>query len=395
MASVAKREWTHKDEKRSAWVVRYVEGGKHRSKQFDKKKDADLFRQQVERELSDGTHVPDTASATMKDVAEAFIRAEEIRHRDGRVGQGHLRNVRTIMDHSVIPYIGKRLAKDLRAADVEDWYNRLVRDQGLKPSTAKYRIQFCNVMFDFAIRRGLAKVNPLAEGQKLLRGIVREPIRTFTVAEIGAIINAANERRHKGRHRTQAIGRCFVHLAAFCGLRYGEIAGLTAQRVNFEARTIEVRHSLTQFDELKTPKTKAGMRDVPMPPHIAELLAEWVREFYVPNDRGLLFRVFERRVSRAPAGFIEPANFRSSYWKPILERAGIDVSGDLPHFHALRHFSASWMIANGIPLMDTATLLGHREFDTTLQIYTHDVTTRVQRLAAFDTMASRLLSARV
>lgn len=37
MASVAKREWSYKDEKRSAYVVRYKQGGKHCSRQFNLK----------------------------------------------------------------------------------------------------------------------------------------------------------------------------------------------------------------------------------------------------------------------------------------------------------------------------------------------------------------------
>ncbi|MDF2797659.1 MAG: hypothetical protein K0R85_403 [Devosia sp.] len=393
MASVAKREWTYKGEKRSAWVVRYHDGKAHRSKQFEKKKEADEYKRKVERETDAGTHVADGSTVTVRQLAEEYLRFEELRLKDGRIGQGHMRNAKTIVDNSVIPHIGLKPVRDIRGVDVEDWYNAMVKVQRLKPSTAKYRVQFCGVMFELALRRGYTKVNPLTEGQKLLRGIKRDPIRTFSVSEIGAIINAANERRYKGRHRTQAIARCFVHLAAFCGLRYGEIAGLTLQRVNFEARVIEVRHNLTQFDELKAPKTKAGNRDVPLPPHIAVLLHEFIDEHYVPNDRNLIFRVHEQRVSRVPAGFIKPENFRGSYWKPILQRAGIDVSDGVPHFHALRHFAASWMIANGISLMDTATLLGHREFDTTLQIYAHDVATKTQRLAAFDTMATRLLAA--
>ena len=86
MASVSKREWVYKGETKSAWVVRYQSGGKHRSKQFEKKKLADAFKQRVERELFDGDHLPATETVTVRAACEAFVRAQEVRLADGRIG---------------------------------------------------------------------------------------------------------------------------------------------------------------------------------------------------------------------------------------------------------------------------------------------------------------------
>jgi integrase len=125
-----------------------------------------------------------------------------------------------------------------------------------------------------------------------------------------------------------------VHLAVFCGLRYGEIVGLTCSAIDFHRRVIKVRNSLTAWDELKEPKTRSGLRDVPMPSHLWKLLEDWLSRFYIPNDRILVFR-------RKSGGTIASRHFFTCHWRPLLARSGLHSESDNFHFHALRHFAAS------------------------------------------------------
>ena len=63
---------------------------------------------------------------------------------------------------------------------------------------------------------------------------------------------------------------------------------------------------------------------------------------------------------RAAMRFLERADLAG------LRAVGL-LHAEQLHFHALRHFAASWMIENGLPLPEVASLLGHSKFDTTLQ----------------------------
>jgi integrase len=178
--------------------------------------------------------------------------------------------------------------------------------------------------------------------------------------------------------------RCTVHLAAFCGLRWGEIMGLTVSALDLDGRAVHVWHSLTEWDELKGPKTRAGIRDVPVPQHLTVMLSDWLDRHYIDNDRGLVFRT--------PSGKrISAANFHAEYWQPLLARAGLLRDTDNLHFHALRHFAASWMIQNALSLPEVASLLGHKKFDLTLQVYAHPISGGRQRSEAMDRMAASLL----
>ena len=177
-----------------------------------------------------------------------------------------------------------------------------------------------------------------------------------------------------------------VHLACFCGLRRGEIFGLTLADVDLKERRIHVRHSMTRFDELKAPKTSAGERTVPMPRHVQELLADWLAHSYVTNERRVLL------VNRnGKSGQTLFSNFNTS-WRRLLDRAGLSPLGQPAYnFHALRHFAASWAMQMGMAPPDVAAFLGHRTFDMTLQVYAHPVYDDAARQHVMDRNASELI----
>src|SRR5260370_34895764 len=84
MASVAKRVWKYKGEKRERWVVRYTEkSGKKRLKTFESKKNADSFRNKISFDLERGEHIPPTGDMRFNDVLEPFLR-----HCEARVAGG-------------------------------------------------------------------------------------------------------------------------------------------------------------------------------------------------------------------------------------------------------------------------------------------------------------------
>lgn len=389
MASVAKRPWTYKGETKTKWIVRYFEGGKHRQKTFEKKKDADAFKQKVEREISDGVHIAPENVRTVAQVAELFLRYQEARWRDGRIGQARYINLKVSVDASIIPLLGHRTISEITAADIEEFYAAMCR-QGIKrrkpvaPQTALTRVTMFNLMCSFAVRRGYLTKNVVPDATKQLAGIRRTVIQTFSSDEVKLLLTVADSRGHGCKHRPYLQTKCFVHLAAFCGLRLGEIFGLTIENIDMANRVIKVRHSMTVYGELKGPKSSAGLRDVPLPAHIHGHISEWIRLYYVENDAGLIF-------TPANGGTRRHTVFNLHNWMGLLKRAGLwREGGDNYHFHALRHFAASWMIENGLPITDVASLLGHQKFDMTLQVYAHPVVRGHRRHEVLDQMVSAM-----
>ena len=388
MASVAKREWTLKGEPRSAWVVRYKDaGGAHRSRQFDRKKEADAFRVKTEAELANGLHIARGATITVAELADEYIRLAEQRHRDGRrMGHSYLQHITIFLNRHVVPALGARFLTELTWQEVDDWMQALLQ-KGLSAYSARRVLQTFRMAMDHAERRGYVHFNVVRRVKQDYGHVQGETIRTFTKDDVRRLLEAV-EKPSSRAPRATAMIRAAIYLAAFCGLRRGEILGLTAASVDAEAGVLRIRNSLNGFGEFKAPKTRSGIRDVPMPPIVAEALAAWA-PFYVENPHACLFRT-------KTGGAIDGNTFHVAYWKPVLTRAGFtaDGKGRWHHFHALRHFAASMMIEHQVSLPTVAAVLGHKTFDMTLQVYAHTVAGGSHRLDALDAIAGELLPVR-
>jgi integrase len=79
-----------------------------------------------------------------------------------------------------------------------------------------------------------------------------------------------------------------VLIAAWCGLRRGEIAGLLVEDVDLTEHTITVRRNRVEplaapaAARDQDPKTEAGKRTVAVPPHVVPLLRLHLDEYAGP-----------------------------------------------------------------------------------------------------------------
>jgi integrase len=69
--------------------------------------------------------------------------------------------------------------------------------------------------------------------------------------------------------------RALILTALFSGLRASELRGLTWDCVDFEEKLIRVRQRADFKNKLGSPKSAAGVRDVPMPPVVINTLQQW------------------------------------------------------------------------------------------------------------------------
>jgi integrase len=156
-----------------------------------------------------------------------------------------------------------------------------------------------------------------------------------------------------------------VCLAAGCGLRWGECAGLAWDAVDLDGAELSVRQVAVELSgrlELRPyPKTRAGRRTVPMPAFVVDALT--ARREDGQNGVKLV------RGTRTGTP-LRRSNFRRQAWAPAVARSGLS-----PRlcFHDLRHSYATWLVSDGVPINVISRLMGHEQITTTLNRYTHDV----------------------
>lgn len=390
MASVAKRKWTHKGVTKETWIVRFLDnGGKHCQRSFRTKKEADTYRAKVETETGRGILAPDGDKITVGKAAEEFSRYMADRQRDGRIGETHRFRIDVFLRVHILPHLSNVRLAAVNLPMLTAWHRDIQAARPISPTTARHAVQALKMVFDFAMKREWVSRNPAMLLLPELRGTRREKIRTFTVEELRAVLLAAGAPMYKGRTPDANLRlQCAVHLAAFCGLRQGEIFGLRVENVDFGASVIRVRTSYSKRDGLKGPKSHAGIRDVAMPAHVAVLLRAWIERYQLPNADGLMFCYRNGKPMNGDG-------FRHGSWGPLLVRAGLSDNYLKPtfHFHALRHFAASWMIDGGWSVPETAKALGHAQIDMTLNVYAHALQQRGADVEQMQTLANRLLGA--
>lgn len=176
-------------------------------------------------------------------------------------------------------------------------------------------------------------------------------------------------------HRLEAAYRLLV----VTGARRGEIAGLEWRDIDLDVGRITIRQSLlagTGGAYVSSPKTYRG-RSVDIDFDTIRALRRHKRK---QSEEGATTRGWEDSgfVFTKPNGSHLDPRTLSTTFKWIIGKSDLrDV-----RLHSLRHSSASLSILGGVPIPIVAQRLGHSTPQTTLEIYSHVVSTAGQDAAA-------------
>jgi integrase len=365
MASVTKRVWVYQGITKSAWAVRYVDGGsRQRQRTFAKKKDADTYRSRLETELGDRTHLAQSQTVTVAAAMDQWLRDCDRRHKIGDRMAGYTRNnyQKTARIH-VIPAFSKIKFTELTANQVQDFINEKIEEYSWRTVTSM--ICVLRLMLKHAIWGGWLRRNPLADRAIRIprNGAPQIPIPTKD--ELRRLLCVLATKWPLEHRRAYAARVVMVVLAVFAGSRRGEIIGLQWENVDFEAGTIKVRYSYSSVDGLRAPKTQAGVRTIPMALPVRAALSQ-LRDAVGNEAVGYVLTGTHGKP-------IIPQHLTSHYWKRMSKAADLLNENGSPkyHFHALRHAAASLLIEQGLPPLHVKKIIGHSSVTMTLDVYGH------------------------
>lgn len=269
----------------------------------------------------------------------------------------------------IAPYFKEKEIKlcDLQPEDIEEFY-----DEQLQRVTANTVIHYHAIIrlaLCYARKQGYITKNPIEE--------VNKPEKNRFV---GKFYNSAE--LNKLLEITKGTKLEFpVIFGGFYGLRRGEIVGLKWSAIDFENNVFYVNHTVTMtcVDGKKTiiakdrAKTKSSIRALPLDAGVKARLLEHKakQDTYRKNfKRSYNKQWLDYILVDELGGLITPDYISSSFHK-LLEAYDLRPI----RFHDLRHTCASLLLnkgkQNGVTLKDIQVWLGHSDFATTANIYSH------------------------
>ena len=149
-----------------------------------------------------------------------------------------------------------------------------------------------------------------------------------------------------------------VHIATYYGLRRSEVLGLKWDAVDFEHKTITIKHKVVNDyvdgterliceDKLKN---NASHRTLPLIPHIEKLLLD---EKQKQEHYSLLLlkgynTEYSEYICRDNLGNMITPNFVTDHFRNMIKKHNFKKI----RFHDLRHSCASLLLANGISMKE-------------------------------------------
>jgi integrase len=263
----------------------------------------------------------------------------------------------------LVPFFGSRPVPQIDAHLIERFTTHMhaKKAQGkrggkqLSPKTVANQIGLLAALLNFAVRRKWVAVSPML-GVDIPRvrnaDDVIQRLRFLDTSEVAALIAAALPGAY------QPLDRALYTLAAFSGLRQGELLGLLWQAVDFEAGSIHVLEGLTK-GRRSSPKGRRK-RVVPLAPSAAQALLE--------------LRAISHWTAPTEPVFACPSTGEPMSRTQMMERYRSALKGArLPEaftFHELRHTFGTTMARAGVSVGMIQSWLGHADLATT-QIYMH------------------------
>ncbi|WP_327291110.1 tyrosine-type recombinase/integrase [Streptomyces sp. NBC_01198] len=269
----------------------------------------------------------------------------------------------------LLPTFGGMTIADVTPAAVRAW-RRARLDAGTGAPTVAKAYALLRTIMGTAVADDLIRRNPC---QIKNGGTVHTPERpTATIPEVFAIADAGQPRY-----------RALVLLAAFCGLRWGELMGLRRQDLDVERAVIRVRGSVSELNSgkrvYKAPKSEAGKRSVAIPASIMPVVNVHLRVYAEPGAQG---RIFVGAKGATPR-----RNHFNGLWRKACAEAGIKGL----HFHDLRHTGNTLASRTDASTRELMIRLGHGSSRAAL-IYQHGNQEREREIAdAIDGMIVKAL----
>lgn len=252
----------------------------------------------------------------------------------------------------------------LKKSDIKEFYQHLVAERGIKAQTVKRYHANIHKALNEAVELELIQINP-ADKMKMDKS--EQFISSYyNQQELEQLFEVA-----KG-----SIIELHILLASYYGLRREEVCGLKWSAIDLEKHTITISHTVThcnvdgKYALVKKNRTKntSSYRTLPLIPELEKLLLK--RKYQQEQDKAKFGNTYKNKdgyiLVDEEGKLILPDRVTKTF-RNLLKDNGLKKI----RFHDLRHSCASLLLANGVNMKEIQAYLGHSNWNTTANTYSH------------------------
>jgi integrase len=315
------------------------------------------------------------------------------------------------LDSNILPALGHMKLSKIKPMNILTFLNSLLKDGvrkdgksgGYSDRTIKYQWQILSSMFQQAVYWQVLLDNPCSR-VKVPKNkkptdykYVNDKIDFFDENQVAVLLELIEDEPIKFQ--------VAVHIALWCGLRQGEILGLTWNDIDTVNKTMNVNKARYRSEnegmKTKMPKSASSIRRINMPVLLVNLLNEykvwqngqkvkcgdawssdWDKNLWLMtqwNGEGMHYHTLShwltKTIKRHNKRIMDDKSLtiqdKKAKWLPVLS------------FHKLRHTSATLLIAGNQDIKSVSMRLGHSTPSITMNIYAHGLTSSDQKAANY------------
>ena len=286
--------------------------------------------------------------ASRKDITklEEFIKKEYLRYSKETKSTHTFIRERGAINAWIVPILGRKLFHEISQLDVEKLKREMLQ-ANREPRTVQYTITILRNILKRAddLDYKVPEKDPTKKVK--LPKVDNRRVRFLTYQEAKALLKEIK------KHSQQVYEICF--LALYTGMRFGEIASLTWQDIDFKNKLIHIKDTKNHENRV------AYMTD-----ELVELLQERKKRLgrkSTTKDKPIFFDEKGNKIARVSKTFERAVNTLGLN-DFITDRREKVV------FHTLRHTFASWLAMSGVPIYTIKELMGHKNIEMT-ERYSH------------------------
>lgn len=283
-----------------------------------------------------------------------------------------------------ILFHNKQHPKDLGKQEIEQFLNHLVNNRHLSASSQSQALNALLFMY-----KQVLEIEPgwLDKLERAKRKITLPVV--LSVQEVRLILD-----------KMTGIAKLMAELIYGTGMRVNECTQLRIKDIDFDLKTISIRHGKGGKDRSTILPEKLI---IPLQQHLLKIVEQHRKDClmgagYVPLP-GALYKKYPKAAQSIGWQYVFPSTVIRLYpktgqkvrwhcsastpqraFKQALNQTGIVKHASI---HSLRHCFATHLLQNGVDIRRIQTLLGHKNINTTM-IYTHIVKAEQNTRSPFD-----------